>query len=237
MDNVAIVPARGRSKRIPKKNIIDFMGKSMILYTLDFARKSGIFNKIVVSTDDMEIRNVVESNGYEVMERPRELATDTASLIPVVLNVLEQLESQGEIFENGCLLMPNCPIRNHEDITESWEAFNNSSSNFLMTVFKYGMFYPFWALHQTEDGLKPFFGEKYFTARSQELPKVFCPSGAIRWFNVKAYKEVEDFYGPDLIPYVIPWYKAIDIDDYGDLMMANMVAETMKRNPEFFNQD
>ena len=232
--NIAIIPARGGSKRILEKNIIDFFGKPMIVNTLDAARDSGTFSKILVSTEDTNVRNVAEQHGYEVIERPPELATDTASLIPVVLHVLDRLEANGEVYENGCLLMANCPVRDQTEIKGSWEAFDQETSDFMMSVFRYGMFYPFWALHQTEVGLKPFFGENYFKARSQELPEVFCPSGAIRWFNAKAFKEVKHFYGPSLMPYIMPWYKAIDIDDFDDLMMAKMVVELMKTRPEYF---
>ncbi len=236
MNNLAIIPARGGSKRIPNKNIIDFFGKPMIIYTLDAARDSGVFSKIYVSTEDIKIRGLVEQHGYEVIERPAELATDTASSIPVVLNLFNTLERRCEVFENVCLLMANCPVRDHVDICGSWEAFKDSPSNFMMSVFRYGMFYPFWALHPTDEGLKPFFGDKYFNIRSQELPEVFCPSGAIRWFNVEAFKEVKHFYGPNLKPYIIPWYKAIDIDEYEDLMVARMVVEAMKTHPEYFKQ-
>jgi len=234
MKNIAVVPARGGSKRVPGKNIIEFFGKPMIVHTLEAAKESGVFSKIIVSTEDDTIRSVVEQHGYEVVRRPEEFATDTVSLVPSVLHVIAHFESLGDVFENACLLMANCPIRDRDDIRGSCEAFHRTASDFMMTVFRYGMFYPFWAMKQTGDGLKSYWGEKYIQSRSQELPDVFCPSGAIRWFSVEAFKKIRNFYGPNLQPYIIPWYKAIDIDGFEDLMMAKMVVAAMERHAEYF---
>ena len=223
MSVIAIIPARGGSKRILNKNTIDFFGKPMIIWTLEAAKKTKLFSKIVVSTESDLIREVVEKYGFEVIIRPEEFATDEATLNPVLLNVFEQLESKGQYFKDACLLMANCPIRDDKDIIESYSQYKKSSTNLLMSVFEYGMFYPFWALENTKKGLKPFFGEKYIRTRSQDLPQVYCPTGAIRWVNISAFKKEKDFYGDNLQPYVLPWYKGIDIDDEADLDIAKMI--------------
>lgn len=220
--NLAIIPARGGSKRIPNKNIIDFMGKPMIIWTLEAAQKTDLFSKIVVSTDSEEIISIVGQYGFESIRRPVEFASDSASLNPVVLDAFDQMEKMGLSFKNACMLMPNCPIRDDVDILNSYHTFCDTNTTLLMSVFEYGMFYPFWALEETANGLKPFFGEKYLKTRSQDLPKVYCPTGAIRWMDVLNFKREQDFYGEYLKQYVMPWYKAIDIDDYEDLEFAKM---------------
>ncbi len=89
------------------------------------------------------------------------------------------------------------------------------------------MFYPFWALEMTKNGLKPFFKKKYIQTRSQDLPLVYCPTGAIRWVDVDAFKRDKDFYGENLQPYVLSWMKAIDIDDYDDLENAKLIFQAI----------
>jgi len=223
MSNLAIVPARGGSKRIPNKNIIDFFGKPMIIWTLEAAKNSQLFSRIVVSTESENIKSIVEEYGFDVVLRPKELATDDATLTPVVLNVLTQLAKENIFYKNVCMLMANCPIRDCNDIINSFREFEKKSSKLLMSVFEYGMFYPFWALKNTNKGLTPFFGKKYFLTKSQDLPQVYCPSGAIRWVDVLTFKRDKDFYGDNLQPYTLPWFKAIDIDDQNDLDLAKQV--------------
>lgn len=232
---VCLIPARGGSKRIPNKNQIDFFGKPMIMHTLEAARDSGIFSDIVVSTDSKEIQNIAASEGFDIIDRPKELATDTASLVPVTLHYLDYLQEKDVSAENACMLMANCPVRDKDDIRDSWEAFQQSSSGLMVSVFKYGMFHPFWALKQTVEGLKPFW-HQYYQYRSQELPEVFCPSGAIRWFNIDTFKKEQDFYGSGVTPYVLPWYKAVDIDEFDDLFMAEMVVSFMNDHPELLEK-
>jgi CMP-N-acetylneuraminic acid synthetase len=234
MKNLAVIPARGGSKRVPDKNILEFCGKPMIVHTLEAAKNSGLFSKIVVSTEDVRIKEIVTSFNYEILDRPEELATDTANLVPVILHAIDTLNNE-EKYQNVCVLMANCPIRDFNDVRKSGNSFENNSSNFMMSVFKYGMFYPFWALAESDKGLKPYFGRKYFKTRSQDLPQVYCPSGAIRWVDVKAFKKYKNFYGPDLKPYVLPWYKAIDIDENEDLIIANIVMQLLHKNPELFH--
>ena len=232
-NNIAIIPARGGSKRIHGKNIMDFFGKPMIGHTLEAATESKVFSKVVVSTENQKIRDIALDYGCDVIARPGELSVDTANLIDVILHVIDHLESQHIFYKNGCVLLANCPIRDHIDTRNSWNAFKNSSSDFMAAVFNYGMFYPFWAMEKTDEGLKPFWKE-LFDGLSQDLPKAYCPSGALRWFDIEAFKKSKDFYGPGVAGFLLPWYKAMDIDTHEDLLMAGMIASSMIEHPEYF---
>ncbi|NQT47410.1 MAG: acylneuraminate cytidylyltransferase family protein, partial [Chloroflexi bacterium] len=121
---IAIIPARGGSTRIRNKNIIHFCGKPMIAYALQAASRSGVFDKIHVSTESDEIRAVVEQLGYPIeFMRPRELADDATGLIPVLQWVLNRYREEGKVFEHVCCLMPVCPLIECEDIVKGYEKY------------------------------------------------------------------------------------------------------------------
>ena len=219
---VCIIPARGGSKRIRRKSLVDMGGIPMIGHTISAAVKSGLFGAPYVSTDDEEIARVSERYGAQVpFMRPPELATDAAALQPVCLHVLEELEARGKRYEHLCLLMPNCPLRTAQDIVNSYEAYRASGRDFLMSVTDYGGLVPFWALRKEEDGtLVRYWPEDYHSVNSQCLPDVYCPSGAIRWARVEAFRAQRTFYGEGLVGYALPRDRAIDIDDPMDLLFA-----------------
>ena len=128
---LALIPARGGSKRIPKKNITSFCGKPMIAYALEAAAKSGLFDKIHVSTDSHEIRNVVEDLGFPVeFMRDPNLADDFTGLAPVLRWVIEQYKARGEIYNEICCIMPAAPLLSSQDIINAFDIFTNEKGKY-----------------------------------------------------------------------------------------------------------
>lgn len=217
--NICLIPARGGSKRIPKKNIVDFHGKPLLFYTIQAAKNSGLFgDNIYVSSDSEEILKVASSNGVKALKRPAEFSGDTASLEGVTNHLIREVGLSS--FDHLCLMMPNCPLRTGEDVAASYSSLIEAKSNCLMSVLKYEWLYPFWALQEKNGTLSPFFGKKYFID-SKLLPKdIYCPSGAIRWVRISNFVKEKTYYGKRLTKYVLPFERGADIDTYEDLELA-----------------
>ena len=133
---LALIPARGGSKRIPKKNIVPFCGKPMIAYALDAADKSGLFDKIHVSTDSQEIADVVSGLGFPVdFMRDPDLADDFTGLIPVIRWVAEQYSARGEIYDDVCCIMPAAPLLTSQDIINAYGIFTQEEGRYPLLVF------------------------------------------------------------------------------------------------------
>ena len=220
--NIAIIPARGGSKRIPGKNILDFNGRPMIAWTIDAALESGIFDKVLVSTDSEEIAEVGLSLGASVPFLRQGSADDNAPSSEATLGSLMQAEK----YWNGCFdfiaqLMPNCPLRTALDIRKSFDSFYPSDSNFQISVFRFGWMNPWWAMKMDESGApQPLFREA-LESRSQDLDPLYCPTGAL-WIAERAsFVAAGTFYGPNYRLCELPWLSGVDIDDYDDLRMAD----------------
>lgn len=223
---IAIIPARGGSKRLPHKNILDFMGKPMIIWTLEAALESKLFDKIIVSTDSNEIKDVVQSFGIEVPFLRSKTADDFSPVSLATIEALEQSESYfNERFDHVIQLMANCPIRNTKNIIDQYNFFlNNTNRSSVISSFSYGMFNPFWAHQINNDGTCiKLFGEKFKDVRSQDLPSLLCPSGAT-WISTREKLITENtYYSKEYKLFEIPWQKAVDIDDENDLNFAKIV--------------
>lgn len=227
---LAVIPARGGSKRIPRKNIIDFKGKPLIAYTIEAALKSHLFDDVLVSTDDEEIAEVSRKLGAFLPFLRREKADDYSNVSEVTIHVLEQLERRlGKTYDSVALLLPNCPLRDYHIILDAFNQFHTKNRKFQISAFKYGWMNPWWA--HTIDGEK---AQKVFTQtttkRSQDLPEAYCPTGAIWIAKVEELKKANTFYGPDYSFFQMNWKKAVDIDDYEDLEMAKIIFELLKND-------
>ncbi len=215
---LCVIPARGGSKRIPRKNVVDLCGKPLIAYTIEAARDAGIFERIVVSTEDAEIGDLSRKYGATVLERGAELAGDKASVMDVCLNVLEHYENEGDSFDFVCVLLPTSPLRTSSDISGAFDKLKGTDSNAVMAVTTFEI-PPFWALKEEDGFVQPFFGDKYMV-RSQDLPKVFVDNGAIYIFRTPALKEERKFYCSRLMPYKMSRENSLDVDEMADLKLA-----------------
>ena len=221
---IAIIPARGGSKRIPRKNIVDFFGKPMIAWTIEAAQKSGYFERILVSTDDEEIAQVARDHGASVPFLRTECADDHSPVSQATLASLKQAETFWDTsFDTVVQLMPNCPIRTAADIKQAIEAFQGKQATFQISCFKFGWMNPWWALRLNEQGQAEKLFPEAVSARSQDLPELYCPTGAIWLAQTAALKKTGTFYGAGHVFDPMHWISAVDIDDYEDMEMAKAV--------------
>ena len=192
---IALIPARGGSKRLVGKNVRRFFGHPMLAYGISAVLRTGLFAKVIVSSDDPEVGRMAEWYGGEFLLRPRELSTDTASLVDVARHVLSTLRERGGEIDALCQCMPNCPLVRSSDILEHWRLFQDSHRSFQISVVPYRGVYPQWAMvADKEHQGRWLFGEENLV-RSQDLSQTFCPTGAIWWTRTMEFLQQNTFYG------------------------------------------
>jgi CMP-N-acetylneuraminic acid synthetase len=223
---VAVIPARGGSKRVPGKNIIDFNGKPLIAWTIEAAKESGLFEKIVVSTDSEEIAKISREYGAEVPFLRTTAADDHSPVSDATLSTVLQLEEKGEFYDVVVQLFAVCPLRNSEDIKNSFNFFIDKEAPFLLSCFKYVWMNPWWAVTLNENQ-EPSWIFKDTFKRSQDLPDLYCPTGAIWIANINDLKRDKTFYGEGHIFWEMDWKRAVDIDNYEDLQLAEIFKKSL----------
>lgn len=220
---VAIIPARGNSKRLPGKNIMEFFGKPMIAWAIESALVTKLFDVVLVSTDSEEIAELSRSYGAEVPFLRKAHADDFSPVSEATLTALNQLESyKGKAYTTVVQLMANCPMRNSKNIAEQLASFENQPNpNSLISGFSYGMFNPWWAhLKNEQGGYEKLLTQYDSNTRSQDLPALLCPTGATWISDAQRLKTHNTFYSPGYSFYEINWLEAVDIDDEDDLKLA-----------------
>lgn len=223
MKHIAIILARGGSKRLPRKNILDFHGKPMLAWSVEAALQSGQFDQVLVSTDDPEIADIARSFGAAVPFLRDSAADDTTPSSEATLAALRQAEQHwGEQFDAVSQLMANCPLRDVEDITASVQNFIKRGAESQISCFRFGWMNPWWAAKLDEQGTPDYLFPEARIARSQDLPPLYCPSGAIWVARAPALKSAKTFYVPSHIFHALSWISAMDIDDAEDMEMAKV---------------
>jgi len=217
---LALIPAKGASTRLPRKNILKLGGRPLIAWTIGACIKAKAFDRIIVSTEDREVASIAREHGAEVpFDRPGDLAVDPAGVVQVALHALEQLERGGESYDEICILLPTCPFRGTQDITNALALFRGRPEHNLMSV---GPFEhtPFGAVGIDDDGtVVPCFPE-FFGRKSQEMPRAFRPNGAIHILDVAWFREKRSYLEPPVIAYQMPRERSHDIDTEDDLAVA-----------------
>jgi len=216
---LAIIPARGGSKGVPKKNIRPVLKKPLITYTISASLSSLRVTRTVVSTEDPEIARISKNAGAEIITRPDELASDNANSIDVIIHSLNVLEVKGYVPDMVILLQPTSPCRTYEDIDTAIDLFNSADASSVVSVCEMNHS-PFWSFTIENDNLIPIFGEKYLNKRRQELPGAFMPNGAIYISTPGFLYKTKDFFSGKVIPYIMPQIRSIDIDTEFDLLLA-----------------
>lgn len=218
---VAVIPARGGSKRLPYKNIRLLGDRPLLAYTVAAAVGSGLFESVFVSTDDDAIAAVAEAEGATVLKRTLELADDHTPASSVTVEVAERLSLGDD--QPVAQLLPNCPLRTAADVRASYEQFAISGSEAQISVTRYGWLNPWWAMTSDEGRLTPVFTEQ-LKARSQDLPTLYCPTGAIWWSTAGALRREGTFYMAGHTGWELPWGRAVDIDDEDDWRLAELLV-------------
>jgi pseudaminic acid cytidylyltransferase len=223
--NLAVIPARGGSKRIPRKNIKLLHGKPMIAYTVEAALQSGVFDKVVVSTDDAEIAEISKQFGADVpFVREASLADDHTPASLVTLDALEKLDPTGSIYTYVSQLMPNCPLRTAEDIQRSFEKLLETNADTQFSVNRFGWLNPWWAFKVESQTLEPLFPEAFKT-RSQDLPTLYALTGALWWAKTDVLRREKTFHTAMRTGFELSWQHALDIDDEDDWQMAEVLLK------------
>lgn len=216
---LAVIPARGGSRRVPGKNIRDLLGRPAIAYTIEAALECGLFERVVVTTDSDAIAAVARSCGAEVpFLRDAALADDQTPVSAATVDALQRLGA--DAFEHVAQLMPNCPLRTADDIRSSHGEFVACGAPAQLSVARFGFQNPWWAVRRDpRGGLVPLFSDR-ITARSQDLPVLFCPTGAVWWAQTPALLRARTFHLPGRTGWELPWQRAMDIDTEDDWQMA-----------------
>ena len=217
---LAVIPARGGSKRIKRKNIVEFHGKPLLYWTVNAALKSALFDDVIVSTEDEEIAAIARESGASVPFLRENHADDLAPSSAVTLEVMQRLNAQGKVYDMVAQLLATCPLRGVEDIKSAVTNFDLKNVPSQISCFRFGWMNPWWAVQLSEYGEPEAMFPVALKSRSQHLPPLFCPSGAIWIAKPSALESAQSFYCPGHIFYELPWKASLDIDNEDDLQMA-----------------
>lgn len=222
MSGLAIILARGGSKRIPRKNVIPFRGKPLLAWTIEAALASGVFEHVLVSTDDEAIAEIAQTYGADVPFLRQIAADDNTPSSEATIAALHQAENYwGKKFEFVAQLMANCPLRDAEDIRDAVHVFLERDVPAQLSCFKFGWMNPWWAVKLDEQSRPEALFPQALKTRSQDLPSLFCPTGAIWLAQTDQLIKHKTFYVPGHVFHPLDWVSAIDIDEVEDLLMAN----------------
>ncbi|MDH5021366.1 acylneuraminate cytidylyltransferase family protein [Halobacterium rubrum] len=225
-DILGLIPARGGSSRVERKNIREVGGEPLIAHTIEQAQKSETLTRTVVSTDDEEIASVAREYGGDTpFIRPAELATDTASSAAVVTHALNWLKDHGEEFETVCLLQPTSPLRSAADIDDSMHKLHQSDAHTLLSVSDFTE-PPQYAVQSNEAGYleERFAPELLFSdsyVREQDLNDLLYPNGAIFASTVDFWRKRETFYSGKTEAYKMPPSRSLQIDEEWELELVD----------------
>ena len=226
MKILAIIPARGGSKRLPNKNILDLNGKPLIKWTIEAALECNEIDTVMVSTDSSNIADIAIQAGAEVPYlRSAELSSDTASSSDVVLDVINYYESIGNEFDVVILLQPTSPLRTTNDIKNAIKLFEEKKANSVVSVTECEHS-PLWC-NTLQPNLKMdnFISDKLKNIRSQDLPKYFRLNGAIYLVNIKQFIEAKTFILNNTYSLIMPQINSVDIDSLLDFKYAEIIIK------------
>jgi pseudaminic acid cytidylyltransferase len=229
--NLAVIPARGGSQRIPRKNIRPFHGRPILTYSIEAARASGVFARIVVSTDDTEIAAVARAEGADVpFVRPAELADHKAPMIGSVLHALEALAEQGERYDNVCMLMATAPFVRPADLAEGLALLEHPDVPCVLSVTDFG-FPIFRALKISGGGTLEMFWPEHELTRSNDLPAAYHDAGQFLWIRADVVRRERRAYVPGMHPLVLPRWRVQDIDTEEDWVRAEKLYAAVLADP------
>lgn len=230
-DQVLIaIPARGGSKRLPRKNVALLAGKPMIVHTIAAALESGLTEHVYVCTEDDEIAAIAEHHGAKVFAIPMEMADDEVSSTTPCLALHEALASRGVGIGYIFNLQPTSPLRDSTDIVDSLETLRLSRSDFLVSATPIDPHYFHWALVDRGETWEMYFGKEYLRERTQ-LPPVYRPNGAIKLARAQSLVTTGNYFGSPLAVHMMPEERSIHVATDFDLTCAEamLAADRRKR--------
>lgn len=223
MSNLCIITARGGSKRIPRKNIRNFLGKPIIAYSIEAALASGLYDEVMVSTEDEEIAEISRQYGAEVpFMRSAATASDFATTRDVLLEVLDEYEKRGKTFEYFTCIYPTAPFVTAEKLKAAYSKLINSDADELIPVIRFS-FPPQRAFVIRDNGLE-FQYPEYYNTRSQDLEPIYHDCGQFYLFKTDIYRGLKEGSGR-IMPLIVPEEETQDIDNYSDWEIAEVKYE------------
>ena len=225
---ICIIPARGGSKRIPRKNIKQFCGKPMIAYSIEAAIKSGCFDRVIVSTDDTEIAEVAQAYNAEVpFIRPEELSNDHAGTISVIQHAVNWLIEQGEAPEFVCCLYATAPFITPEAIKQGLQQLEDTNAAYAFSATSYA--FPIQRAFRIKPSLGvEMFEPKQFNTRSQDLEEAYHDAGQFYWGTKEAWLKEKIIFGSESTPVLLPRHRVQDIDTPEDWQRAELLFKAMQ---------
>ena len=223
--NIAIIPARGGSKRIPRKNIKEFCGQPMIAWPIQAAIESKCFDRIIVSTDDSEIAEVAKTYGAETpFVRPAELSNDHAGTIPVIAHTIEWLKASGYGVDNACCIYATAPFVMAGDLQIGFNILKSSGADYAFSVTSF----PFpiqRAVRITNENCVQMFQPEHFNTRSQDLEEAWHDAGQFCWGKVNAWLDQKPVFNSHAAPIILPRFRVQDIDTQEDWQRAECMFQ------------
>ncbi len=221
MGNIAIIPARGGSKRIPRKNIKAFLGKPIIAYSIAAALESGLFDEVMVSTDDLEIADIARDFGAVVpFMRSEQNANDMATTVDVILEVLGCYADKDVYFEAGCCIYPTAPFTNPKLLHSTYALLRQRDFDSTFPVVRYG--YPIQRALSLEGDKIAMCHPEYIHTRSQDLGLRYHDSGQHYWFRTDQIIQTKKLWSDHTGAIVISDLHTQDIDTMDDWLLAEM---------------
>ncbi len=226
---IAVIPARGGSKRIPRKNIREFAGKPMIVYAIEAATGCGLFDHVIVSTDDEEIARIAREHGAEIpFMRPAELSDDHTATVPVIAHAIEACRKTGWEARLVCCIYPAVPLIQTQDLRDAHALLEQGGAEYAFTITPFPSAIQR-ALRRLPDGSMRAFNPEFVNTRTQDLEPAYYDAGQFYWGKVEAWLKGHSPHqtGKGL---VIPEWRAVDIDTPDDWARAEVIYQLL--NPE-----
>ena len=223
---LAIIPARGGSKGIPKKNIINLAGKPLIAWSIEAAKNSKFIDNVIVSTEDDEISDIAKQYGaYVPFKRPSDLAQDSSKSIDAIIHAIEWLKNKNDRYNIIVLLQPTSPLRKSEDIDDALDLLILKKADSIVSVCKTDHS-PLWSNQLPEDGrMNNFLDNNIMNKSRQELPEYYRLNGAVFVAYIDYLEKNKSFFGENTFAYIMPQDRSIDIDSRIDLELCRILLE------------
>jgi N-acylneuraminate cytidylyltransferase len=229
---LCVIPARGGSKRIPKKNTKTFLGQPIIAYSIKAALSSGCFDRVVVSTDDNEIAQIANKYGAETpFRRPDELANDYTATLPVIQHAIEMIEIEGVKISEVCCLYATAPFVQSQAIQKAYQQMKATSSDYCFSVTRYA--FPIQrSIKITEQQRVEMLYPEHLNARSQDLEETYHDAGQFYWGKVEAFKQLKPIFSEDSSPFILDNHLVQDIDTLEDWKRAEVMYQVLLKSGE-----
>jgi len=228
MGNIAIIPARGGSKRLKRKNILPVQDSPMLSYPVRNAVKSGMFDQVIVSSEDEEIGRIAQKAGARYLKRPVELAQDQSTVVEVCVHVLNELEKEGKMADYFCCIYATAIFLTRQDLINSFNLLTKSleidAVNVVMGVSRFNL-QPVQALEKNKNGMLNPKWPEYKGVQSQLQPDLVASNGTLYWAGTKRFLQKKTFYDDKLMGYEIPWVRALDIDTKENYEIVKLLAQ------------